>query len=151
MKLVNLESPYAGDVEANLQYARACMKDSLLRGEAPIASHLLYTQEGILDDNVPEQRELGIHAGFAWNQKAEATVVYIDRGLSRGMQYGIKNAIASGRPVEYRAIWIAYSDAMGKIQKEVFELHGEQHGQVFIGCRRDENGLPHPIQNRHVA
>lgn len=41
-----LESPYAGDVEGNLTYARRAMHDSLMRGEHPIASHLLYTQPG---------------------------------------------------------------------------------------------------------
>ena len=52
-KLVYLESPYAGDVEKNIKYARLCMKDSLDRGEYPFASHLLYTQENILNDNDP--------------------------------------------------------------------------------------------------
>lgn len=52
MKRVILESPYAGDVERNLTYARECVRDSLSRGEAPIASHLLYTQEGILKDEI---------------------------------------------------------------------------------------------------
>ena len=41
-----LESPYAGRVEENVAYARAAVRDSLLRGEAPIASHLLYTSRG---------------------------------------------------------------------------------------------------------
>jgi len=40
MKLVVIESPYAGDIEANVKYARECMSDCLKRGEAPIASHL---------------------------------------------------------------------------------------------------------------
>lgn len=44
MRLVILESPYAGNIEKNVAYARACVRDSLSRGEAPIASHLLYTQ-----------------------------------------------------------------------------------------------------------
>ncbi len=48
MKLVILESPYAGHVDANVAYARMAMHDSLLRGEAPIASHLLYTQPDVL-------------------------------------------------------------------------------------------------------
>ena len=47
MRLVILESPYAGDVAANVKYARRCVRDSLSRGEAPIASHLLYTQPGM--------------------------------------------------------------------------------------------------------
>ena len=38
-KLVYLESPYAGDIEKNIKYARLCMKDSLDRGEYPFPSH----------------------------------------------------------------------------------------------------------------
>lgn len=104
MRLVILESPYAGDIEANVEYARACMRDSLSRGEAPIASHLLYTQPGILRDEVPTERQWGIDAGLAWAAKAEATVVYVDRGISSGMKYGIANAERTGRPVEVRTI-----------------------------------------------
>ena len=35
--LVVLESPYAGDVEENIEYARECVKDSL-KGEKEFAS-----------------------------------------------------------------------------------------------------------------
>lgn len=104
MKRVILESPYAGDVERNVAYARACIRDSLKRGEAPIASHLLYTQPGILCDNVAHERQWGIDAGLAWGTAADATVVYTDFGISRGMQYGIDRASSEGRPVEYRQI-----------------------------------------------
>lgn len=83
--LVIVESPYAGDIEANLAYARRCVRDCLNRGEAPIASHLLYMQPGILDDNVPEQRAKGIQAGLAWSSVADIAVFYIDRGWSPGM------------------------------------------------------------------
>lgn len=104
MKRVIIESPYAGDVERNLRYARAAMKDCLNRGEAPYASHLLLTQDGILDDTVPEERELGITAGLVWGSAAEVTVVYTDLGYSKGMEYGIANAKKAGRQVEYRTI-----------------------------------------------
>jgi hypothetical protein len=102
--LVLLESPYAGDVAANLAYARLCMRDCFMRGEAPYASHLLYTQDGILDDAVAEERQIGIDAGLLWGAHAVKTVVYTDRGISRGMRYGIENAERAGRPVEYRSI-----------------------------------------------
>jgi hypothetical protein len=104
MRLVIIESPYAGDVEANVEYARRAVRDSLARGEAPIASHLLYTQPGVLDDDVPVERQWGIDAGLAWRSVAEASVVYTDRGISRGMEYGIAAAQAAGIPVEYRTI-----------------------------------------------
>ena len=104
MKLVIIESPYAGDIEANLIYARRCVRDSLLRGEAPIASHLLYTQAGILRDEVPSERQHGIDAGLAWGKVATLTAVYTDRGISQGMRYGIAAAEKTGRPIEYRKL-----------------------------------------------
>ena len=42
MIMVVLESPYSGDIKGNTKYARMALRDSLARGEAPIASHLLY-------------------------------------------------------------------------------------------------------------
>jgi hypothetical protein len=85
MRLVIIESPYAGEVRRNEAYARACLADSLARGEAPIASHLLYTQPGVLNDEEPGERALGIAAGLAWKRVADAQVFYVDRGWSRGM------------------------------------------------------------------
>ena len=104
MKKVILESPYAGDIILNIEYARACVRDCLLRGETPFASHLLYTQEGILNDEIPEEREHGINAGFVWREVSEATVVYTDLGVSRGMLYGIEHAHKLEHPVELRTL-----------------------------------------------
>ena len=106
MRRVILESPY-GSPSAwqrfkNRRYARACLKDCLSRGEAPFASHLLYTQ--VLDDGDPHEREWGIASGFAWLEIADASVVYIDRGISRGMRAGIDAAFHEGVPVEYRSL-----------------------------------------------
>lgn len=104
MRLVVVESPYAGDVERNTRYLRACLADCLARGEAPFASHAIYTQPGVLDDGDPEQRKLGIAAGFAWRCVAEATAVYTDLGVSRGMRDGISDAERAGCRIEYRQI-----------------------------------------------
>lgn len=104
MKLVIIESPYAGDIEINIEYARRCVRDSLSRGEAPIASHLLYTQPGILNDLIPSERQWGIDAGLAWRFVSQATVVYIDHGITKGMKYGIAAAKNAKTPVEFRSI-----------------------------------------------
>lgn len=104
MRLVVIESPYAGEVERNLRYLRAAMRDCLLRGEAPFASHALYTQQGVLDDFNRVERAHGIAAGFMWGQQAHATVVYSDLGVTDGMRAGIANAESFGRPVEYRSL-----------------------------------------------
>lgn len=103
MRLVVIESPYAGDTERNLRYARAAMRDALLRGEAPLASHALYTQPGVLNDDEASERRLGIEAGLAWGMATDAAVVaYMDLGMSSGMAEGVRRAAGAGRSVEYR-------------------------------------------------
>lgn len=99
---VILESPYAGNLKRNLRYARAAMRDCLLRWEAPFASHLLYTQENVLSDDDPIERKLGIQAGFEWRRLASATVVYIDLGVTEGMRQGIRDSERRSVPVEIR-------------------------------------------------
>jgi len=100
MRRVVLESPYAVDTVRHVDYARACLKDCLARGEAPIASHLLLTQ--VLDEQRPEQRGQGIAAGHLWIRVADAVVLYADLGLSAGMEQGIATADLFGVPVETR-------------------------------------------------
>ena len=105
MRLVIIESPYAGDIAQNLEYARMCVRDSLSRGEAPIASHLLYTQTGILDDSIPIEREQGIAAGHAWIKVAEIMAVYTDFGISAGMEAAMRKAVdVNNIRLEYRRI-----------------------------------------------
>ena len=104
MKLTIIESPYAGDTFANTEYARACLLDSLNRGEAPIASHLLYTQ--VLDDADPAERDIGIKAGHEWLRRADLVAVYADNGISAGMMRGIKAAKLANVEVEYRLMYL---------------------------------------------
>ena len=101
MRRVILESPYAGDIERNVEYARRAVRDSLMRGEAPIASHLLYTQPGILREDWPEERQHGIDAGMAWQRAATATIAYCDYGISPGMRAAIRRA---AHDIEFRYI-----------------------------------------------
>ncbi len=104
MRLVIVESPYAGDIARNVAYARACLRDCLQRGESPIASHLLYTQPGVLRDEVPYERRLGIDAGLAWGKVADAHVFYVDLGWSRGMLAAREWCEAEGRAWEERRL-----------------------------------------------
>lgn len=114
MRLVILETPFkpVGNTETERtwdsvrkqDYARACMRDSLYRGEAPYASHLLYTQPFVLNDADVHERAMGIEAGLAWKRVAEATIVYTDLGISEGMQMGIDRAQEEGRSIEFRKL-----------------------------------------------
>lgn len=101
-----LETPYAGDIENNMKYLDECQHDMLLNHhEAPYASHALYTRPGVLDDSIPEEREAGILAGFAWKHlEGVKTVFYIDLGLSSGMQKALKYCVEHGMDYEIRAL-----------------------------------------------
>lgn len=110
MMLVIVESPYAGDIEANVKYARECMRVCLLQDMAPYASHLLYTQDGVLKDHIREDRVLGIEAGFAWGKKANERHIFMDRGMSSGMNEGLRQAYIHQQEVLFR--WIYEPDGV---------------------------------------
>lgn len=109
--LVVIESPFKGHgwwllaifrQWMNIRFARKCMRHSLMRMEQPLASHLLYTQRGILRDDIEPEREQGIEAGLAWGLHAKLWVFYTDRGMSYGMKLGERFAYVNGIPIEYR-------------------------------------------------
>lgn len=113
--LVNLESPYAGNIELNTLYARFCMHDSIVNhGEAPFASHLLYTQPHILKEEIPSERKLGIEAGRDFSQMTDKTIMYMDLGLSNGMKLAIDDAKNNKHPLEQRTLpeklWREFND-----------------------------------------
>lgn len=113
--IVCIESPFAGrganwlerryDAFLNLRYARACLRDSLMRGESPFASHLLYTQRGVLRDGVPAERKHGIDAGLRFQEAAAFVAVYIDRDITPGMKLAIAQAERNGKRVLFRSLF----------------------------------------------
>jgi hypothetical protein len=107
-KLVILESPFAGatqeELNRNAEYTRRALRDSLLRGESPLASHVTYTAPGVLDDTDRDERMLGITAGLAWCTVAQGAVVYTDLGITPGMKLGIRRHMTNGVPIQYRQI-----------------------------------------------
>lgn len=98
---VIVESPFAGGF-ANVKYSRECIRDCINRGESPFASHLLYTQKGILDDKIPEERRKGIDAAVGWLEVADYIAVYMDLGVTTGMVWGIARAAQRNKPVHIR-------------------------------------------------
>jgi hypothetical protein len=105
---VILESPYSGNVQRNIRYARLCIRDCIFNhNEAPFASHLIYTQA--LDDTQEAERWAGIQSGFAWSETVWEghplrRVFYVDFGYSRGMELGKKDAEKKGQEVVIRTL-----------------------------------------------
>lgn len=99
---VCVESPLAGDFRRNVRYAQLCVLDSLKRGEAPYASHLLYPQ--VFDDLDEDQRRIGMGAGQEWLRQADLVALYYDIGISRGMREAEALAIRIGKPTVQRRL-----------------------------------------------
>lgn len=93
---VIIESPYGSsdpiEILRNELYVRAAIRDCLSRGEAPYASHAIYTQRGILNDADPMERRRGMKAGFGVGELFRKRIFCMDRGLSSGMWDGFKEA-----------------------------------------------------------
>ena len=98
MKLVYICSPYAGDIENNVRFAKAACRYAMRQGCAPVAVHLLYPQ--ILNDTVPSERKIGIRMGLRVLASCEELWACGDT-VSHGMSCEIGKAGRLGIPVRY--------------------------------------------------
>ena len=87
--IVYICSPYAGDVETNVQKARRYCRFAVDKGYIPIAPHLLFTQ--FLNDDSPKEQQLGIFFGNAVMSKCSEVWVFGEH-ISNGMEAEIKRA-----------------------------------------------------------
>lgn len=87
--IVYICSPYAGDVETNVQKARRYCRFAVDKGYIPIAPHLLFTQ--FLNDDNPKERQLGIFFGNAVMSKCSEVWVFGEH-ISNGTEAEIKRA-----------------------------------------------------------
>ena len=80
---IYVASKYAGDVEKNTAFAVHCCRRVIDDGCMPIASHLLYPQ--MLDDNNPDEREMGLMFGLALLAVCDEVWVFgeISAGVAR--------------------------------------------------------------------
>lgn len=106
MKKVIIESPYRGANQAerlrNVSYLKKCIRDCIMRGESPYASHMMLP--GALDEDKVQERILGIQAGYEWWFVAEAIVFYTDYGWSTGMAIARERCEQLGMSIEVRTL-----------------------------------------------
>lgn len=106
-RLTIIESPLSSKngrtMDQNLEYLRACLRDSWNRGELPFASHGFFPF--FLNEHDPKERQEGIEAGYQfWDftstgnlkpkppygfEDEPKIVFYIDWGISTGMQMAL--------------------------------------------------------------
>ena len=88
-KKVYICAPLGGNVEENLYKVRRYTKYALLCGTAPVVPHF-YAE--CLDDNVPEEREIGMAAGLS--QAQLAAMVGVSRNTISSIETGQFNPTA---------------------------------------------------------
>lgn len=106
MRLVVIESPWraneAYSIEQHRLYLNYAIQDCFNRGEAPFASHGLYT-EALDDDDLPSRLK-GITAGLLWGIHADFVAAYCDMGQSDGMLQALRHWDGLGKRIERRTI-----------------------------------------------
>ncbi len=125
-KIVYIASPYAGDVEGNVEFAKAACRLAMEEGSTPVAAHLLYPQ--MLDDMIPEQRELGIRMGLKLLEACSELWLCGSR-ISSGMQEELKTARIHGIPVR-RIPWEMVAEFM---QPEP-DMGGQVQSMQYMGA-----------------
>ena len=96
--IVYICSPYAGDVERNVEAARRYSRFAVEAGYIPFAPHLLFPQ--FMNDADPAERELGLFFGNALMSKCAEVWVFGDV-ISEGMGVEIETAKRRRQPVRY--------------------------------------------------
>lgn len=103
MKLVYICSPYRAkddaELDRNIDYAQALTRAVLLRGECPVTPHLYMTQ--CLDEDKPEEREIGLAAGTEILKKCDEVFVGAKYGISAGMKAELKAAAEAGIHIRF--------------------------------------------------
>lgn len=96
-------SPLRGNteeiVELNKSYCRSKCEEAVKLGFTPLAPHLYFTQ--FLDDNIENERDLGINMGLEWLRECDEIWVCGPR-ISEGMQKEINYALKLGIDIVYK-------------------------------------------------
>lgn len=95
-KLIYIASPYAGEIEQNVAFAKAACRYAMAEGHTPVAVHLLYPQ--FLDDGDPAQRAAGLAMGHRVLEACQELWVCGDC-ISTGMAHEITEAEKLGIPI----------------------------------------------------
>lgn len=137
-KLVYICSPYAGDIEKNVEFARAACRYAIRQNCTPVAVHLLYPQ--LLDDSDLVQRQIGIRMGLRVLEATDELWCYGDQ-ISAGMCAEIATAKRLGIPVKE----IPESEIQGGIDMKQYGVWAVRSANSVCGAAQSwckHNGEP---------
>ena len=96
--MIYICSPYAGNVERNVENARKYSRFAVKQGVMPITPHLLFTQ--FLNDDDYRERQLGMGFGNTILSKCQEVWVF-GTTISVGMKAEIKSAKWHNKVIKY--------------------------------------------------
>lgn len=96
--LVYICSPFAGDVENNVNMARVYSRFAVRNACIPLAPHLLFPQ--FMDDSVPAERSIALFMGMALLGKCDQVWVF-GGNISAGMAAEIEKAEKKNMVIRY--------------------------------------------------
>lgn len=107
--LVYICSPFAGDIENNVNMARIYSRFAVRSDCIPLTPHLLFPQ--FMDDSIVSERELALFMGLVLLTKCEQVWVF-GRIISKGMAAEIEKAEKKRIPVRY------FTEELEEVRKE---------------------------------
>ena len=96
--LIYICSPFAGEVEQNVQRARAYSRFAVAQGVVPIAPHLLFPQ--FMDDEDAVSRAHALHMGLLILHHC-AELWYFGNRITSGMAAEIEEAVRRGVKIRH--------------------------------------------------
>ncbi|WP_101908607.1 DUF4406 domain-containing protein [Marasmitruncus massiliensis] len=137
-KLVYICSPYAGDIERNVEFAKTACRYAMRQNCTPVAVHLLYPQ--LLDDSEPVQRQAGIRMGLRVLEAVDELWCCGDQ-ISAGMCA----EIAAAKRLEIPVKEIPESEIQGGIDMEQYGVWAVRSANSVCGAAQSwckHNGEP---------
>lgn len=84
------------------RYALHAVRDSVNRGEAPLAANLFFYMS--IDVTSKIERDIGLHAALTWIKGCELVAAYVDHGVTPAMQAALNVAESRSKKIEFRSI-----------------------------------------------
>ena len=98
MPWVYIASPLRGDIEGNIEKAKAYCRFAITKNVVPMCPHIYFTL--FLNDNAEVERRIGMILGLQLLKRCKEVWVFGDT-ISEGMANEIKIAEKRGIPVRY--------------------------------------------------
>jgi len=134
-KLIFIASPYAGDVEHNIEMAKRYCRHALECGCDFVAPHLIYPQ--VLNDANPEERQRGIRMGLRLLSFCDELWICGDK-ITEGMQAEIAEAKRLGSKIVS-----VHIDEMNEVSSEKWGVWAKRGPASILGTAEawaKENG-----------